>query len=118
MLLCVIAFSIERALTIAKAKGSSSIEVVCALDARQKLNANDISGAIAVCDQQKGSVANVVARRSEEIPGNGPRDVAMNTDQRVLAIQKEIEESTALKLAHAREEPGYHLHAWLLLPRW
>ena len=55
----VITFSIERLLTIGKAKGSKSIESFVRT-VRQKLNANDINGAIAVCDQQKGSVANVV----------------------------------------------------------
>ncbi|MEJ7664098.1 MAG: hypothetical protein WKG07_33490 [Hymenobacter sp.] len=60
MLLCVITFSIERMLTISKAKGSKSIEGVRAHRASEALNANDINGALAACDQQKGSVANVV----------------------------------------------------------
>ena len=56
MFLCVITFSIERMLTIAKAKGSKGIETFVRT-VRQKLNANDINGAIAACDAQKGSVA-------------------------------------------------------------
>ncbi len=96
MLMCVIIFSIERALTIGKAKGSQSIESFVR-SVRQKLNANDISGAIAVCDQQKGSVANVVRSGLHKYQEMG-RDKSMATDQQVLAIQKEIEESTALEL--------------------
>ena len=96
MLLCVIVFSIERALTIARAKGSNSIESFVR-SVRQKLNSNDITGAIAVCDQQKGSVANVVRAGLKKYQEMG-RETTMNTDQRVLAIQKEIEESTALEL--------------------
>jgi biopolymer transport protein ExbB len=96
MLLCVITFSIERALTISKAKGSKSIETFVR-SVRQKLNSNDISGAIAVCDQQKGSVANVVRAGLKKYQEMGAEHT-MNTDQRVLAIQKEIEESTALEL--------------------
>ncbi|HEX8658162.1 MAG TPA: MotA/TolQ/ExbB proton channel family protein [Hymenobacter sp.] len=96
MLLCVITFSIERFLTIGKAKGTKSIEAFVRT-VRQKLNANDINGALAACDQQKGSVANVVKAGLLKY-NEMSRETSMATDQRVLAIQKEIEESTALEL--------------------
>jgi len=96
MFLCVITFCVERALTISRAKGSKSIESFVR-GVRQKLNVNDINGAIALCDQQKGSVANVVRAGLKKYQEMG-REHTMNTDQRVLAIQKEIEESTALEL--------------------
>ncbi|HEX8351211.1 MAG TPA: MotA/TolQ/ExbB proton channel family protein [Hymenobacter sp.] len=96
MLLCVITFSIERFLTIGKAKGTKSIEAFVRT-VRQKLNANDINGALAACDQQKGSVANVVKAGLLKY-NEMSRETGMATDQRVLAIQKEIEESTALEL--------------------
>ena len=96
MFLCVITFAIERALTISKAKGSKSIESFVR-SVRQRLNANDISGAIVLCDQQKGSVANVVRAGLKKYQEMGAEST-MNVDQRVLAIQKEIEESTALEL--------------------
>ena len=96
MFLCVITFSIERALTIAKAKGSKGIESFVRT-IRQKLNSNDINGALAACDQQKGSVANVVKAGLMKY-NEMSRDNSMGTDQKVLAIQKEIEESTALEL--------------------
>ncbi|SET94097.1 MotA/TolQ/ExbB proton channel family protein [Hymenobacter actinosclerus] len=96
MFLLVIIFSIERALTLSRAKGSKSIESFVRT-IRQKLNVNDITGAIATCDQQKGSVANVVRAglvKYQEMS----RDRHLEKDQKVLAIQKEIEESTALEL--------------------
>ncbi len=96
MLLCVITFSIERMLTISKAKGSKSIESFVRI-VRQKLNANDINGALAACDQQKGSVANVVKAGLMKY-NEMSRERGMATDQKILAIQKEIEESTALEL--------------------
>lgn len=96
MFLCVITFSIERMLTIAKAKGSKSIEGFIR-SVRQKLNANDITGALAACDQQKGSVANVVKAGLMKY-NQMSREHNMSTDQKVLAIQKEIEETTALEL--------------------
>ncbi|GAB2948877.1 MotA/TolQ/ExbB proton channel family protein [Hymenobacter coalescens] len=96
MFLIVITFSIERFLTIGRAKGSKSIESFVRT-VRQKLNVNDITGAIAACDQQKGSVANVVKSgllKYQEMA----RERGMDKDQKILAIQKEIEESTALEL--------------------
>ncbi|GAA4366578.1 MotA/TolQ/ExbB proton channel family protein [Hymenobacter saemangeumensis] len=96
MLLMVIIFSIERMLTISKAKGTKSIEAFVRT-VRQKLNTNDINGAIAACDQQRGSVANVVKSgllKYQEMSA----ERTMATDQKVMAIQKEIEESTALEL--------------------
>ena len=96
LLLLVVTFAIERFLTIGKAKGTKSIESFVR-SIRQKLNANDITGALAVCDQQKGSVANVVKAgllKYQEMA----RDRSLDKDQKVLSIQKEIEESTALEL--------------------
>ncbi|GAA3947470.1 MotA/TolQ/ExbB proton channel family protein [Hymenobacter algoricola] len=96
MFLLVFTFSIERFLTIGRAKGTKSIESFVRT-IRQKLNVNDITGAIAACDQQKGSVANVVKAglgKYQEMA----RERNMEKEQKVLAIQKEIEESTALEL--------------------
>jgi biopolymer transport protein ExbB len=96
MFLIVVTFSIERLLTISRAKGTKSIEAFVR-NVRQKLNVNDITGAIAACDQQKGSVANVVKAgllKYQEMA----RERGLDKDQKILAIQKEIEESTALEL--------------------
>ena len=96
LLIMVLAFSIERFLTISKAKGSKGIESFVR-GIRQKLNQHDINGAIAACDTQKGSVANVVraglVKYKEMVNDN-----YLPKDQKVLAIQKEIEETTALEL--------------------
>ncbi|WP_181305047.1 MotA/TolQ/ExbB proton channel family protein [Rufibacter sp. XAAS-G3-1] len=92
----VVAFSIERFLTISKAKGGKGLEHFVR-SVRQKMNANDINGAIAICDQQKGSVGNVVKAgllKYQEMHN----EHGMTKDQRILAIQKEIEEATALEL--------------------
>ncbi|TPE45205.1 MotA/TolQ/ExbB proton channel family protein [Pontibacter mangrovi] len=94
--LMVFIFSIERALTIGKAKGTKSVaEFVRVISA--KLNQRDINGAIASCDTQKGSVANVVKAgllKYKEMQ-NEPE---LLKAEKVAAIQKEIEESTSLEL--------------------
>jgi biopolymer transport protein ExbB len=96
MLLMVIVFSIERFLTIAKALGSGNISNFIRKVQYQLANKN-VDSAIAECDKQKGSVGNVMKaglRRYKEMidePG-------LTTEQKVAAIQKEVEEATALEL--------------------
>ncbi len=65
---------------------------------RQKLNQHDINGAIAACDAQKGSVANVVKAGLVKYKEMDLPIRELPKDQKILAIQKEIEESTALEL--------------------
>src|SRR6185503_5579117 len=58
---------------------------------------NNVDAAIAECDKQKGSVGNVMKaglHRYKYMIGN----TELRTDQKVLAIQKEGEEATALEL--------------------
>ncbi len=96
LLIMIITFSIERGLTLAKAAGTKGIEEFVRT-VRQRLAANDTNGAIAACDAQQGSVANVVKaglKKYQEME----RDQTMDKDQKVAAIQKEIEETTTLEL--------------------
>ena len=94
--LIVFTFVIERSLTVAKAAGKSSnaefIRKIQFFLADKKVDA-----AIAECDRQKGSVGNVMKaglRKYKQMMA----DTELDTDQKVLAIQKEIEEATALEL--------------------
>ncbi|HSI90817.1 MAG TPA: MotA/TolQ/ExbB proton channel family protein [Adhaeribacter sp.] len=92
----VLVFAVERFLTISKAKGSKGIEAFVR-NIRMKLNNHDVNGAMAACDAQKGSVANVVKSGLHKYK-EMQVDNTLAKDQKVLAIQKEIEESTALEL--------------------
>ena len=95
-LLTVITFSIERILTLAKAKGSGNVAAFVKR-VQAQLNRGDISAANAECDKQKGSVANVIKaglKKYQEVEKQG----GLSKDQALLAIQKEVEESTALEL--------------------
>ncbi|HZH65572.1 MAG TPA: MotA/TolQ/ExbB proton channel family protein [Flavisolibacter sp.] len=96
MLLMVITFSIERFMTISKAMGKGSIA-----DFIRRVQFNlanrDVDAALRECDKQRGSVANVMKaglRRYKEMM-NAPE---LDTEQKVLSIQKEVEEATALEL--------------------
>jgi biopolymer transport protein ExbB len=96
MLLMVIVFSIERLLTIRKALGKGNIADFIRKVQYHLANRN-VDAALAECDKQRGSVANVMKaglRRYKEMI-NFPD---LDTEQKVLSIQKEVEEATALEL--------------------
>jgi biopolymer transport protein ExbB len=96
MLLMVITFSIERYLTIRKALGGGSISDFIRKVQYHLANRN-VDAALSECDKQRGSVANVMKaglRRYKEMIN----EQGIDTDQKVLAIQKEVEEATALEL--------------------
>lgn len=94
--LIVITFVIERLLTISRAKGNGSIEEFIRR-VQFNLSNKEIDKAIVECDKQKGSVGNVMKaglRKYKEMISNTDLD----TEQKVLNIQKEVEEATALEL--------------------
>lgn len=94
--LTAITFVIERFLTISKASGKgNNSEFVRKV--QYNLANKNVDAAIAECDKQKGSVANVMKAgliRYREMIGN----TELDTEQKVTAIQKEVEEATALEL--------------------
>jgi biopolymer transport protein ExbB len=92
----VIVFSIERAIVIGRAAGTGSVDTFVR-KITTLLNAGNIDGANAECDKQKGSVANVIKsglKKYREMEA----DNTLTIDQKTLAIQKEIEEATALEM--------------------
>ena len=96
MLLMVIVFSIERFLTIRKALGNGSISDFVRKVQYHLANRN-VDAALSECDKQRGSVGNVMKaglRRYKEMINEGN----MATEQKVISIQKEVEEATALEL--------------------
>jgi biopolymer transport protein ExbB len=94
-LLTVITFVIERLLTINKATGTGNIAEFIRKVQYHLANKN-VDAAIAECDKQKGSVGNVMKaglRKYKEMI-----TTELETEQKVLAIQKEVEEATSLEL--------------------
>jgi biopolymer transport protein ExbB len=95
-LLTVLTFVIERYLTISKATGSGNIAEFIRKVQYNLANKN-VDAAISECDKQRGSVGNVMKaglRKYKEMISN----TELDTEQKVLAIQKEVEEATALEL--------------------
>jgi len=96
IVLIIVTITIERLITILRAMGRGNITKF--VSKLQYLIKNDqINEAIAACNKQKGSLANVMRAglgKFEELL----RDDKMDKDQKVLVIQREFEEATALEL--------------------
>lgn len=94
--LIVVVFVIERLMTISKATGNGNIAEFIRKVQYHLANKN-VDQAISECDRQKGSVGNVMKaglRKYKEMI----TDTELNTEQKVMNIQKEVEEATALEL--------------------
>lgn len=94
--LCLLIFSIERLLTLNAAEGKGSVADFIKR-VQSNLMGNNVAGAIAECDKQKGSVANVVRSglvKYQEMSTN----TELERDQKIASIQQEVEEATALEM--------------------
>ena len=96
LLLTVLALSVERFFAIRTAQGKGKLSTFVS-EIKATLSKGDIKAATAICDKQQGSVANVVTTaliKYSEVE----EDATLSKEQQVLAIQKEVEEATALEL--------------------
>ncbi len=96
LFLTVIVISFERWFALSGAKGTGNISTFVA-NVKKALEANDIAKAQDLCKKQKGSVASVVAAalaRYAEMDQN----TVLTKEQKILSIQKELEEATALEM--------------------
>lgn len=96
LLMIVITFAIERAITIGRATGRGNVKKFVG-KIRALVSAGNISQAIQECDRQRGSVANVVKAgllKYDELSRNNELD----PEKKVLMVQKDIEETTQLEM--------------------
>ena len=96
LLLTVITFSIERYMTIRKAAGKENV-LKFVRGIKNLLNRHQIDSAIELCEHQKGSVASVVRSALIKYQNLEP-DNTMTKEQKLIAIQKDVEEATSLEL--------------------
>lgn len=95
-MIIVIAVIIERYVSLRVASGKGSIPVFVR-KIKGFLDRNDINGAIKECDVQRGSVGNVIREGLHKY--NAMTSMPeLEKEQKILAIQKEIEEATSLEL--------------------
>lgn len=96
IILVLITFALERFITLKRASGKGRISTFVR-NIQTLLNENKVEDVIAACDKQKGSVGNVVKsglHRYRDLQ----TDKTLANDQKVLALQKELEEANALEL--------------------
>ena len=101
LFLTVAAFCIERFFAIRSAYGRGSLAKFVA-EIKVALTANDLVKAQAICDKQQGSVANVVGATLKTYK-MVEEDATLTKEQKVLAIQKSLEEATALEMPMMQE---------------
>lgn len=94
--LIVIVFTIERLFTLGKASGTGNIDAFVR-KVRSLLDKNLVEEAIKECDKQKGSVGNVIKTGLEKYKSL-LNDTSLDKEQKLAALQKEIEEATTLEM--------------------
>lgn len=90
-----IVFSIERLFVLNKAKGKGNVEAFVK-KVQGQIAAGNINEAMAECDKQQGTVANVIKAglvKYEEVKREG-----FDSERAEAAIQQEIEEATSLEM--------------------
>ena len=98
LLLTVLAMSIERWLALKTAFGKGALPKFVA-NIKAALNANDLAKANQLCDQQKGSVANVVkASLNAYADMEHGANANLRKAQKVAKIQQAHEEATQLEM--------------------
>ena len=95
-MIIVIVFSIERAMVLSKASGKGDVDSFV-LNVRRLLNQNKVDEAIEECDRQQGSVGNVVKEGLTTYKALA-HDTTMNKEQKMVALNKSIEEATTLEM--------------------
>ncbi|AWW00586.1 MotA/TolQ/ExbB proton channel family protein [Arcticibacterium luteifluviistationis] len=94
--LIVVVFSIERFITIGKSSGKGNLDEFVA-KIRSQVGAGNLADAIKECDKQSGTVGNVAKTalaKYNQLIG----ETQLTKDQKLAALQKEIEEATSLEL--------------------
>ena len=94
--LTALTFSIERLLTIGKAKGTGDVNAFVR-SIQASLDKDDTDSAVAACNKQKGSVGNVTlsaVKKYKQLTG----DNSLDKEQKLASLSKEVEEATSLEL--------------------
>jgi biopolymer transport protein ExbB len=89
-------FSIERMITIGKAKGTGDVNAFVR-SIQAALDKDDVESAIKACDKQKGSVGNVTLSAIKKYK-QLISDSSLDKEQKLASLSKEVEEATSLEL--------------------
>lgn len=96
LFLMTIVFSFERFFVISKAAGKGNVDAFVT-KVQSLISKGDLDTAIKECDKQQGSVANVIKAGLIKYK-EADADTRVDSEKATIAIQKEIEEATALEM--------------------
>ena len=91
-----VAYITERIITLRKARGTASSQAFFR-KVVQMVQSNDLEGALAACDKQRGSLANVI-RAGVERYQQVSADTTFSGEKRLAETQRAIEEANALEV--------------------
>ena len=93
----VVTFVVERFLSLRKAAGRGSLPTVLK-NVQRSLQSNDLDAAIAACDQQRGSLANIIRTGLERHQTLTKSSQNLEASKQMAEVQRAIEEATALEM--------------------
>jgi biopolymer transport protein ExbB len=95
LLMMVLTFVLERTFSLRKAQGRGNL-VNFLIEVKRKLIAGDLDGAIAACDKQRGSAANVI--RAGLVRFKQAKQEGLPQDKVVAETQAAIQEANGLEV--------------------
>jgi len=97
LVIMLVAFITERVLSLRKAQGKGNIPVFLK-NVQQAVNSGDIDNALALCDRQRGSMANVIRSGLERYKMLVAEGDIKGQKEMMEDIQRSIEEATMLEV--------------------
>lgn len=95
--LLVFSLIFERIFSLRKAQGKGSLAVFLR-NVQKSLATGDVDGAIKACDQQRGSMANIIRSGLERYKLLTQESRGMEAEKQMAEVQRAIEEATALEM--------------------
>ena len=93
----VLTFVVERFLSLRKAQGRGSLATFLK-NVQRSLSTGGIDAAIGACDQQRGSLANIIKAGLERYQSLSKDNKAVEAEKQMVEVQRAIEEATALEM--------------------
>lgn len=100
LLLTVIALSVERLFALGRADGKGNTAKFV-MEVKQALDQKDINEAERLCDEKKGSVANIL--KSGLLRYKDVESLNVSNSEKAEMIEKEIDEATTLELPYLQQ---------------
>jgi len=97
LLLTVLVLSVERFFALNKSQGKGNL-LQFVFDVKKNLEQGNLKAADALCTEQKGSVAAIISAGLKKYADMETTQEKLSKEQKLIAIQKDIEEATALEL--------------------